>query len=742
MKKLFSIFLLAVCCATVYGQSIEQQYKNADNYVTKYNSLFYGGDVNPQWIGDSNKFWYSELTPKGRDYYLFDAEKKTKKDLLNFSKIISALSKELSIDIKPKGFKITALEVDSDMKSFEFDYKNYDVTISFDGYKITNIKKKEYKNEPLKLRVKGAHKSDGVTISPDKKYEAYILEGNLFVKNLKDNSVKKLSETGSFSGYYSCYIHWSPDSKKIATTKYSPVEYRQLYMVESTPSFQFQPHLYNMDYVKPGDALPMNHPVLFDVESGEKTAIEVPNVMSQYELGNFQWADDSESFTFDFNKRGHQQFIIYRVDVQDGKADVLVNEESDTFVYYNENYYRHLDSRDEVLWVSQRDGWRHLYLYDYKTGEVKRQLTKGEWIVRSIVAVDEEAGEAIITVKGKQEGIDPYLTQYYLVNLESGKLTNLTPEEGNHVAKVSSDFKYLIDTWSKVNVAPKTILRSAKTGKKIADVSKADISEMIKEGYVMPEPFVAKGRDGKTDIWGVIIRPDNFDAKKKYPVIEYIYAGPHNSFVPKSFIPLGIANLTELGFIVVQIDGMGTFNRSKAFHDITWRNLKDSGFPDRILWMESAAKEFPEMDISNVGIYGASSGGQSVGSAMLLYGDFYKVGYASSGCYDNRMDKIWWNEQWMGYPIGEWYAENAAITHVKNLTGKLMLVNGELDSNVDPSSTFQLVDALINAGKEFELVILPSVGHTLGENYGERKRRDFFVKHIMKKETPNWNKIK
>ena len=253
--------------------------------------------------------------------------------------------------------------------------------------------------------------------------------------------------------------------------------------------------------------------------------------------------------------------------------------------------------------------------------------------------------------------------------------------------------------------------------------------------------FTAMCIGGVTDIWCVIIRPANFDPNKKYPVIEYIYAGPHDSHVPKSFSMVHrCSELSELGFITVMIDGMGTANRSKAFHDVCWQNLKDAGFPDRIAWIKSAADKYPEMDIDNMGIYGTSAGGQNAMGALLFYPEFYKVGVASCGCHDNRLDKMWWNEQWMGYPVGKHYAESSNVVNAHLLEGQLMLMLGELDNNVDPSSTLQVVNELIKNDKEFEFVMLPGAGHTDGGKYGERKRRDFFVEHLLNKKTPDWNK--
>ncbi|UII26177.1 S9 family peptidase [Fulvivirga maritima] len=290
-------------------------------------------------------------------------------------------------------------------------------------------------------------------------------------------------------------------------------------------------------------------------------------------------------------------------------------------------------------------------------------------------------------------------------------------------------------------MAPVLVLRDGESGKVIKKLEEADISELTAKNWKAPEVFTTTARDGKTDIWGIIYRPTNFDPNKSYPVIEYIYAGPGSNYVPKDFTTsYWFSGLAELGFIVVQLDGMGTGNRSKAFGEVCYKNLKDSGFPDRMKWIKEAAEKYPYMDIDRVGLYGGSAGGQSTVNGLLQYPEFYKAGVAACGCYDNRMDKIWWNELWMGYPTGQEYIENSAIENADKLQSQLMLILGEMDDNVDPSSTMQLVDALIKADKEFELVVLPGMNHTLGGEYGERKRRDFFIRKLQGEKTPDWNK--
>jgi dipeptidyl aminopeptidase/acylaminoacyl peptidase len=273
-------------------------------------------------------------------------------------------------------------------------------------------------------------------------------------------------------------------------------------------------------------------------------------------------------------------------------------------------------------------------------------------------------------------------------------------------------------------------------------LQQADISDLQAVGWKYPEVFKSKARDGQTDIWGIILRPSNFDPTKQYPIIEYIYAGPHSAFVPKDFRPYlwSMHSMAELGFVVVMIDGMGTSLRSKAFHDVCYKNLKDAGFPDRKIWIKAAAKKYPYMDIDRVGIFGTSAGGQNSAAALVFHSDFYDVAVSSCGCHDNRMDKIWWNEQWMG-KMGPHYAACSNTVNADQMNGELMLIVGEVDDNVDPATTMQFADALIKANKKFELVVIPGAGHTGGGSYGERKRKDFFVKHLLGVDPPSWSKI-
>ncbi len=575
--------------------------------------------------------------------------------------------------------------------------------------------------------------------SPDKKWIAFIRDQQVVVRERETGKEAQLSHDGGLGEAYSEELSWSPDSTKLVGVRVTAVAPHKVTLVESSPAQQVQPLVHTYDYFKPGDKLPHPHPVLFDVATRKATPIKedlFPNPFTESGRREVRWATNSARFTFIYNQRGHQVLRVIAVNANSGEASVIVDERSNTFVDYSGKQYSHwLDSTQELIWMSERDGWNHLYLYDSETGRVKNQITKGEWVVRGVDRVDEKTRQIWFRSGGIIPGQDPYQVHFCRVNFDGSELKVLTEGDGTHTVQWSPDRRYFVDTFSRADSAPSHELRGAGTGKLVTELERADWSELLQTGWRAPERFTVKGRDGVTDIYGVIYRPSNFDGAKKYPVIEYIYAGPHDSFVPKSFAPVqgGWAmEMAELGFIVVQIDGMGTSNRSKKFHDVCWQNLGDSGFPDRIPWIKAAGAAYPYMDLTRVGIYGGSAGGQSSTRALLAHGDFYKVAVSDCGCHDNRMDKIWWNEQWMGWPVGPHYAEQSNVTQAHLLQGKLLLIVGELDRNVDPASTMQVANSLVKADKDFDLLIIPGAGHGSAESpYGRRRRADFFVRHLL-----------
>lgn len=586
-------------------------------------------------------------------------------------------------------------------------------------------------------------------MSPDGKWELYIRDFNVWIKENGTNKEFQLSFDGAERAGYG-QVRWSPDSRTIFAMKQYEVDTRQILLAESRPTNQTQPNYRWIDYAKPGDALAQNIPVLFNVETKQQIPFDASSFNNQYSLYFSAWSPDSKYAIFHYNQRGHQVYQIVAINTETGEYRALVDEQSNTFIYYNDIVTRYLDGGNTLLFTSERDNWRHLYTVDIATGNVK-QITKGKWNVREILHLDEEQGIILCyanglkakeergnvapgTVsaagkKGKPQGEDPYNKHLIKVEIATGKVTDLTPENGHHTVYFNGNYSYFVDNYSRPDMASVAVLKESGSGKVVLPLQTAKLDRLLETGYTLPEVFVAKGRDGKTDIWGTIHRPSNFDPAKKYPVIEYIYAGPHDSFVDKNFVIRNrFDRLKEMGFIVVYIDGMGTDNRSKEFQDVCWRNLKDAGFPDRILWMKAAASVYPEMDIDKVGIYGYSAGGQSAMGALLFYPEFYKVAVALCGCHDNRMDKIWWNEQWMGYPIGPWYGESSNVDNAHKLQGDLLLINGELDDNVDPASTLQVVSELVKHNKQFEQLYLPGHNHNLGSEYITRRIYEFFYR--------------
>ena len=594
------------------------------------------------------------------------------------------------------------------------------------------------------------------TSSPDGKWEATVHGHNLYVRDTSTGKETPLTFDANPNSTYSRSeeadraiemnyetrdpatptpeVFWSPDSRKLVAMRLRPGTVRRVYFVQSSPEDQLQPKLDSYPYLKPGDEVPVRRPHLFDIERKQEIPVKDDLFQNPWSIGDLRWDTNSARFTFLFNQRGHQALRIIAVDGQTGAARPLVDEQSRTFICYSGKFFsEYLEGSGEIIWMSERDGWNHLYLHDATTGQVKNQITKGQWVVRKVERVDREKRQIWFQAGGIRPGQDPYYLHYCRVNFDGTGLTILTEGDGTHTVQFSPDQRFLLDTWSRVNLAPVNELRRTEDGKLVCLLEEADARDLFTTGWSAPEPFVAKGRDGVTDICGIIHRPKDLDPKKKYPVIESIYAGPQDSFVPKAWrSSYRWESLMARGFVLVQIDGMGTANRSKAFHDVCFKNLADAGFPDRIAWMKAAAAKYPYLDPTRVGLFGGSAGGQNALGGMLTHPEFYKAAAADCGCHDNRMDKSWWNEQWMGWPVGPEYEQCSNVTLAHKLQGKLLLTVGEMDKNVDPASTMQVVNALIKADKDFELIIFPNGGHGSGSSpYGERRRIDFFVRNLL-----------
>lgn len=734
--QIFGILFAALFfLPSVQAQVTKADYERIDTLMQR-NDKVYSSAVRAQWIDDTPVFWYVNHEKEGDIYYKVDAVKKKKEKAFDQLKLAQLLHQETGMTIDAGKLPLREVKLSAEELRFTVNGKNWVYAIRQNKLRADN----DAQPTPPR-RWRRSHRDTTKVVSPDQEWEAYIKDHNIYLRARGQNEELRLTNDGAPHHYYSSQISWSPDSRKIATLKVRDVTERRIPLIQSSPDSQLQPILQWRDYAKPGDVLPVALPVLVDVNERRMIPLQTETYAAQYALYLTGWRNDSRGFTFEFNQRGHQRYIIGEVDAQTGAIRHVVDEQTNTFIYYNTLFRHFLNDGEETLWISERDGWRHLYRLDGKSGAVKQQLTRGEWVVREVIEVDEENQLIYFTGSGRGDAEDPYNVHYYRMALDGSGLTDLTPENGNHQVSFSGDYRFYVDSWSRPDLPPVSLLKSTADNRVVMELERCDITELIADGWTMPEVFHAKGRDGKTDIWGNIIRPSHFDPAKSYPVIEMIYAGPHDSHVEKNFRPTYhlISKLADLGFIVVSIDGMGTANRSKAFHDVCWKNLKDAGFPDRILWMKAAAAKYPYMDLSNVGIYGWSAGGQNAMAALLFHPDFYKVAVAFCGCHDNRMDKIWWNEQWMGYPLDEAYVHSSNMENAHLLQGKLFLINGELDDNVDPTSTLQVVNALVKAGKNFDQLYLPARGHSLGGPYEMRRMHDFFVRHIKKQDPPAWD---
>ncbi|HKG06429.1 MAG TPA: DPP IV N-terminal domain-containing protein, partial [Pedobacter sp.] len=658
---LLSAFLIAANIQIANAQGRLVDYQNAEALNGMMQKKIYYSPENVQWLPLKKSFFYTLRTPKGREFLITDTKEYHKTSAFDKEKLAASLFSSTNDNINAAELPITNPVMSSNGKEVRFNYKQASWICDLNTYTCTQVK---HVSQP----------NSDTTKSPDQKWKAFIKNFNIYISPKADQTkAYQLSTDGTEGNAYAPYIFWSPDSKKIAAYKVKTAKQRIIYMIESSPVDQLQPKLRQRNYAKPGDTLDQYTPSLFLVDVKKQVELDNSTIQEQYNITEPVWRKGSRAFTYEYNKRGHQRYAVMEVS-NTGQTRALIQEESKTFINYSRKKYRYdLDDGREIIWASERDGWNHLYLFD-GNGKLKNQITKGNWVMRRVIAVNEKERTLIFEGSGLEKNQDPYFIQYYKINLDGSGLQKLTWENGNHSATFNEDYTLFIDVYSRVDAPAVTVLRDGKTGKVIRELEKSDITPLLKTGWTFPEVFSAKGRDGETDIWGIIIRPRNFDAAKKYPVIEYIYAGPHDSFVPKNFLAdnaIGLHELAELGFIVVQCDGMGTSNRSKKFQDVCWQNLKDAGFPDRIAFIKAAAKKYSYMDTSKVGIFGNSAGGQSAMGALLFHPEFYKVAVASSGCHDNRMDKIWWNEQWMGYPVGPQYASSSNVENAGKLQGKL-----------------------------------------------------------------------
>ena len=717
-----------------------EAYERAVNLWAVTDGKTRNSHIVPHWLPDGQRFWYVATRAGGRkEYLLVDMPAGTRMEAFNHFRLADSLGRLENAKINAHDLNITITAITDTVIAFNMGKRGYDCQLT--DYTVTPhalwkapvIPPAFAASEPNRWSAESAR-------SPDGRWAVRIRNYNVFLKSAHGQHEQQLTYDGSADNYFEPRVFWASDSRKFLVLRTIPGFDRQVRELNyAVPENEAK--LVSFFYQKPGDKVAITRPHLFDAPHAKEIPISTDLAPNPWSITEIRWNRDSRSFTYLYNQRDHQVMRLISVDALTGASRTLVQEichddrSPKFFDYSGKQFTFYLPETDEMIWMSERDGWNHLYLIDVHSGTVRHRITSGPWVVRHVEHVDPVKRQVWFQAGGIFPDQDPYFVHYCRVNFDGSAMTHLTTANGMHTVQFSPGHRFCIDTWSRVNAAPVIELRSAETGAMLRELERADISELHKTGLPLPQPFVAKGRDGTTDIYGVIYRPTHFDPRRQYPVIEHIYAGPQSAFVPKAFKPFHWPQtMAEIGFIVVQIDGMGTSHRSKRFHDVCWKNLGDSGFPDRVPWIKAAQKSVcPQMDLSRVGIYGTSAGGQSALRALLAFGDFYKVASANSGCHDNRVDKIWWNEQWMSWPIGPWYAQQSNVTNAHKLTGKLQLIAGGMDHNVDPCCTMQVINALQKANKDFEFLFVPPGHHGAAGyhwQYTWRQVRDFMVRHL------------
>jgi dipeptidyl-peptidase-4 len=609
------------------------------------------------------------------------------------------------------------------------------------------------------------------SVSPDRKRAVFIKDWNLWVRDLATRQDTPLTTDGVRDFGYATdnagwtksdrpIVVWSPDSKRIATFQQDQRAVGEMYLVRTEAG---RPTLETWKYPLPGDThVSMLHRVVIDVEVPKVVRFKMAPDQHRGTLcdnltcrggdwGDVQWSPDAKSIAFVSTSRDHREAHLRVADPATGTVRDVLEEKVSTFFESGNGRvnWRYLPASNEVIWFSERDNWGHLYLYDLESGALKHRITSGEGNVTQLLRVDEKNRKLYFLAVGREKGRDPYFAHLYRTGFDGSKVELLTPEDANHDVTFSDSGAFFVDSYSKPDVPPIAVLRSP-DGTLLQELEKADISKLLATGWKSPTPIIVKARDGRTNLYGLMYRPTNLDPSKKYPIVNHIYPGPQaGSVAGRSFNPArGDAQaLAELGFVVVEIDGMGTPWRSKKFHETSYNNMGDNTLPDQIAGMKELAGQYYWIDIRKAGIYGHSGGGYAAAAAMFRYPDFFTVGISESGNHDNRAYEDDWAEKWMPLLSDETkaaYDDQANQTHAKNLKGHLLLAHGTLDNNVPPYNTLLVVEALIKANKDFDLLLLPNQRHSYGDasNYMTRRRWDYFVHYLLNAEPPKEYELK
>lgn len=749
----------------VYARAEQFLHWNAGRLILR-------GDVHPNWIDESDRFWYRIATADGHEFILVDAVTGSREPAFDHVRLAGSLSRaagtQYSADDLPfdeirflNDGEAVQTEIGStrwtcdlmtyECRSVEFDPKSESVELPSPGGGLVALERDH------NLHVRVGATGEEIALSHDGVPE-YCFATPVLSPLLAAGLAKPDYRQFPISQIFPAAI-WSPDDRKILSHRIDERGVGQFTLVQSVPlDGETRPKRHTYSYPLPGDELvPQAELVIFDVQQRRMIPVDMPplNVLyygtplrrdpGQMRSKSVWWSDDGARIYVLRRERGYKSIALYEIDADTGASKVLVEEAADIPVdphvtHSGEPNVRVIDNGANVVWFSQRDGWGHLYLYDAESGTLEHRITSGEWAVANVLHIDESKRLIYFTAVGREPGRDPYYEFLYRIPVDGGEPELLTPEDAHHSISMSPSGRYFVDSHSTVDRPPVTVLYAA-DGTRIRTLETTDIELLQAQGWRFPERFRAKARDGVTDVYGVLIRPSNFDSTKTYPVIDSIYAGPQVNQAPVAFADGARGRaagfwqaqaLAELGFVVVMVDGIGMPYRSKGYHDTSYQNLGDGGIADHISALRELKQRYPYLDLDRVGIYGHSAGGYASCHAIFAYPEFYKVCVSSAGNHDHRLDKASWVERYMGLPVENHYSEQANQSLARNLEGKLLLIHGEMDENVHVSSTLVVVDALIEANKDFDLLIMPNRIHACGDDpYFIRRRWDYFVRHLL-----------
>ncbi len=755
LKKILTVIWLSFIVVMTFGQDMLQQYERAELLLPRnLKNKIYTQWVAPKPIEGSDFFWYTAKTADGTKYQLVNPIKNSKVLAFNHEKMAAAITKTTKDTVSAYKLGISNIEFNKELKWVRFKKDTLLFQCNLNTYEVEVVEKPtEYKKTE--------------SISPDSSQLAFIKDYNIWLRSVSTGKETQLTTDGEelypYGGSISWYftqnesanqavefeidVDWSKDGKKLLISRYDRRNAQKLYMYKSLPEKGWRSEIYS--YYRPlaGDSLVTTvEYYVANLEISKVVKLDLHPIPTFANYGT-EWSKDNKLVYNIFYERGWQKGSFTKTNAVTGKTKVIYSETSNTYVDPMMGEYKLIKDEKELLCLSEQDGWNHIYRINTETGAIINQVTKGEYVVRNINYVDKKGKKIYFTANGKEKDRDPYYEYLYVTDYAGKSVELLTPENAYHNITFTNDNKFFVDNFSRVNLPNKAVLRNTKTGKIIITLENTDASILDSLGVTAPEQYVVKGRDGKTDIYGVIYRPSNFNANKSYPVIDYSYSGPQTIVTPKTF-SRGVLNMNyaiaELGFIVVTVDGLGSAWRSKEFHDKSYKNLGDIGGPDHIKAIKTLAEKYPYMDTTRVGMWGHSAGGYDAVRALIAYNNFYKVSVSSAGNHDHRIAKAWWPEVYMGYPAGKHYDEQSNILNASKLKGKLLLAHGDLDNNVNPSGSTRMAAELIKANKDFELLMIPNVNHggLWWDSYFIRKRWDFFVKNLMGVEPPLEYKIK